>query len=74
MEKRKEILNDFYTKSCDEDIRHKNKKETNNGNLNVFKIQCSFLLITRLRLAGEEGLEPPTDGFGDRYSTIEPFP
>ncbi len=20
-------------------------------------------------LAGEEGLEPPTDGFGDRYST-----
>ena len=21
------------------------------------------------RLAGREGLEPPTDGFGDRYST-----
>ena len=20
-------------------------------------------------MAGEEGLEPPTDGFGDRYST-----
>ena len=25
-------------------------------------------------LAGEEGLEPPARGFGDRYSTIEPFP
>ena len=25
-------------------------------------------------LAGEEGLEPPTCGFGDRNSTIEPFP
>ena len=25
-------------------------------------------------LAGVVGLEPTTDGFGDRYSTIEPHP
>jgi hypothetical protein len=24
-------------------------------------------------MAGERGLEPPTYGFGDRYSTIEPL-
>ena len=25
-------------------------------------------------MAGEEGFEPPTYGFGDRYSTVEPLP
>ena len=32
------------------------------------QIQKSFLV------AGETGLEPATNGFGDRYSTIEPLP
>ena len=29
----------------------------------------SALCILHFLMAGREGLEPPTDGFGDRYST-----
>jgi hypothetical protein len=29
----------------------------------------SRLICLSLIMAGREGLEPPTDGFGDRYST-----
>ena len=32
------------------------------------------VINTRIKLAGETGLEPATNGFGDRYSTIEPLP
>ena len=33
-------------------------------------VTCNFFnLLTPLIKPGQEGLEPPTDGFGDRYST-----
>jgi hypothetical protein len=31
--------------------------------------QSIYPYIRSLRLARQEGLEPPTNGFGDRYST-----
>ena len=41
-----------------------------NGKQKVLK---SYNLRTYL-LAGETGIEPATDGFGDRCSTVEPLP
>ena len=37
----------------------------------AFEFQCSTLGVGRLQplCPRQEGLEPPTDGFGDRYST-----
>src|SRR3982074_26222 len=42
------------------------------GLVQSFDIRCWTFSVRRLLLLkkpGQEGLEPPTDGFGDRYST-----
>jgi hypothetical protein len=49
------------------------QRSTSNAQLSFsgFEVQCSTLGVRRLQsfFARQEGLEPPTDGFGDRYST-----
>ena len=34
-----------------------------------FKYCMSFCTTSSIRVTGLEGIEPPTNGFGDRYST-----
>ncbi len=37
--------------------------------LKKIRILRNGFFMEKAKVAGQEGLEPPTDGFGDRYST-----
>jgi hypothetical protein len=40
----------------------------------VLPVTCARFALARQTVAGEEGLEPPTNGFGDHCSTLELLP
>ncbi|MDF2883744.1 MAG: hypothetical protein K0R54_4308, partial [Clostridiaceae bacterium] len=47
-------------------------------NMTTFELiksfKCSHINVSHTFLAGVVGFEPTANGFGDHYSTVEPYP